>query len=496
MRIQPPKTEDSESQSFLSDALKLTSAPIITQIIGFFVIPLITRLYPPESFGLAAAYNSIVVIFGAIVTFSYNGAIILSKNNIEKNNLFALSLLITFIVSIISFLFIIPLSNKISTLTNTPSLDHILWMTPISVLVWGVMQSVKSFNIRERKFANIAISAISNVFANNGLVITVGYVFSPYNATLIYGQLVGGVINTLILFREFSITKINTILRTVSIEQIRVVAKDHKQFAFIATPQGLIARLINEIPTYILLYYFSSSVLGFYALGMRILKIPMNLISSSISEVFFQREGPKSKIDPRSLEKTLSFLFIAGNFPFLVLGISGDVLTSFVFGSTWLKAGIYMQILSPYIFFTYMTSLSLSVMVIMRKQQYNLIFQMVNGLTMLICFIIGGSLKNEILAFGLYSIFGSLSYLLYAFYSFSQVSISIGKLFQNIRSYLILSLSLLSVLIAMKLFHMKSNIVLLADFATLTIYYLYVFATQEDLKQLVLSVLKRNSKAA
>ena len=491
MKVSENKTN--ETRAFLDDALKLTSAPVITQAFGFFIIPFITRLYPPESFGLAAAYNSIIVIFGALVTFSYNSAIILSKSESEKNNLFVLSTLITICITTISFVTIVFFSGRISKLFDLPNLDIVLWMIPISVLVWGLMQTLKSFNIREGKFANVAISAILNVIVNNGLVIAIGYIFNPYVFIIIYGQLVGGIINTMVLCRYFTYSKIVTILKTVSKEKILFVAKRHKQFALMATPQGLIGRLINEIPTYLLIFYFSSTVLGFYALGMRILKIPMNLISSSISEVFFQREGPRSQINSESLEKTLSILFIVGSYPFIVLGISGEEVTSFVFGSSWSQSGIYLQILSPYIFTTYMTSLSMSVMVILRKQQNNLIFQLANGIIMVICFIIGGIMNNEIIAFILFSITGCISYIIYAIYSFMNIHISIRNIYTDIRPYMILSVGLLSLLMMVKLFHMPFNVIIESNIISLTLYYAYVLYKHEDIKLVFISLFTKRS---
>ena len=250
---------------------------------------------------------------------------------------------------------------------------------------------------------------------------------------------------------------------------------------------------INEIPTYLLIFYFSSTVLGFYALGMRILKIPMNLISSSISEVFFQREGPRSQINSESLEKTLSILFIVGSYPFIVLGISGEEVTSFVFGSSWSQSGIYLQILSPYIFTTYMTSLSMSVMVILRKQQNNLIFQLANGIIMVICFIIGGIMNNEIIAFILFSITGCISYIIYAIYSFMNIHISIRNIYTDIRPYMILSVGLLSLLMMVKLFHMPFNVIIESNIISLTLYYAYVLYKHEDIKLVFISLFTKRS---
>jgi len=475
------------TNKFLADALALTSAPIITQMFGFFIIPIITHLYSPEAFGFAAAYNSIVSLFGAIVTFSYNGAIVLSKDETEKNHLFILSLVSTFTVSLLSLMLMLLFSSEISALINVPNINSILWLVPISVLIWGVMQSLRSLNIREGRFKNLALSGILKVFSNNGLVLSVGYFLKPYNFVLIFGQAFGGVISTLILFRFLSLEKIKTIIKTISIRNILFFANKHKQFALIATPQNFVSRFVAEIPTFAMIYYFSSSILGFYALGMRVLSIPITLISSSISEVFLQREGPNSKINSKSLEKTFSFLFIVGILPFLVLGISGKTICTFVFGVSWETAGIYLQILSFYIFMQYMCSLTSSIAVILRKQQINLLFSIINGFLILVSLVIGGLAKNELIGFGLMSFLGGLSYLWYAFIVLKQIKFSLRIILQNIKPYFILSSGLFSILLLIHYFDVHSTLIVIADIITLVVYFIYVFKTQEDLNVLLLS---------
>ena len=51
------------------------------EILGILLTPVLTRMYTPEAFGLAALFGSIVVIPAVFATMGYHSAIVLPKNN-------------------------------------------------------------------------------------------------------------------------------------------------------------------------------------------------------------------------------------------------------------------------------------------------------------------------------------------------------------------------------------------------------------------------------
>ena len=76
-----------KNKPFSQDALTLTIAPMMSQILGILLTPILTRMYSPDAFGLAALFGSIVMIPSVFATMGYNGAIILPKSNATANNL-------------------------------------------------------------------------------------------------------------------------------------------------------------------------------------------------------------------------------------------------------------------------------------------------------------------------------------------------------------------------------------------------------------------------
>ncbi|MDD4455604.1 MAG: hypothetical protein PHI67_09895, partial [Candidatus Methanomethylophilaceae archaeon] len=58
--------------SFLSNIFKLTTGTMVAQMTGILLIPVITRIYSPEFFGVAQIFLSIAAVLLVVSSLSYN----------------------------------------------------------------------------------------------------------------------------------------------------------------------------------------------------------------------------------------------------------------------------------------------------------------------------------------------------------------------------------------------------------------------------------------
>lgn len=77
-------------QRFLLDTLQLGSGTALAQGITILSVPVLSRIYAPESFGIAALFGSIVIILSIISGLRYELAIILPENDSDGFALFLL----------------------------------------------------------------------------------------------------------------------------------------------------------------------------------------------------------------------------------------------------------------------------------------------------------------------------------------------------------------------------------------------------------------------
>ena len=122
-----------KKKSFAQDVLTLTSVPVFSQIMGILLTPIVTRMYTPESFGLANLFGSAIMILVVFSTMGYHSAIILPKNDSTATNILMVCFFSMFCVSAISFLIIMVGKDIFATALNAPSLVNYLWLTPIFV---------------------------------------------------------------------------------------------------------------------------------------------------------------------------------------------------------------------------------------------------------------------------------------------------------------------------------------------------------------------------
>jgi O-antigen/teichoic acid export membrane protein len=189
---------------------------------------------------------------------------------------------------------------------------------------------------------------------------------------------------------------------------------------------------------------------GFYALGMRVLQTPMSLIGGAIAQVFFQRAAEaKFKDDLRPLvENFFKILVILGLFPMMILFIIGKELFIVVFGPDWAISGIYIQILSFWAFFWFISSPLSSIIAILEKQSWGLSLNILILLTRGISLVIGGILGNVLIALTLFSLSGIIlyGYLCVKILTYSQISLkeSFKIIFSNFLPLIPIGIFLLS----------------------------------------------------
>ena len=138
--------------SFKSDVLRLASGTGIAQIIGILSMPILSRLYAPEAFGMAALFVSFTTIFGVVACMRYELSIILPGDDCEAANLLGVSLLFTFIITFCTILIIWFGSTFILKWIDMIELAPYLWLIPIGVLFQGLFTAFNYWNTRTRHF--------------------------------------------------------------------------------------------------------------------------------------------------------------------------------------------------------------------------------------------------------------------------------------------------------------------------------------------------------
>lgn len=334
--------------AFARSVAVLAGGTALAQGLAVLASPLLTRLYSPSSFGVLAAYTAIFSLPVVVASFRYELAIPLPEDEETAGNLLVLSLAIVpgmaFLVGLALWL----LRDDIARWTNAPTLKSYLWLLPFSFLGMGAFQALSFWAVRKHAFSYIAQTKLSQ---SVGMVLTqigVGFfALEPLGLLLgdVIGRLSGGtMLATLIWRRDRAVSK------RVSRPGMRRAALRYRKFPLFSSGSALLNSAGLQLPALLLTALYGPQVAGLFALGQRVVGMPMTLVGQAVAQVYLSEASQLGQRDPSALRRlflrTSQKLLLVGVVPIAIIGAGGPWLFALLFGERWHEAGVYVQLLT------------------------------------------------------------------------------------------------------------------------------------------------------
>jgi len=417
---------DRKKTKFSVDILKLVSGTAVAQFISVASSPLIARLFTPEAFGVYALFFSIVGIVTAVSTLRYDIAMMLPEDDSDAANLMAGALGMTTLFSLL----LIPIvwfgGPGIASWLNAPELVDYLWLAPIAVFFGGIGAGhpvLTAWSSRTRHFSQISITNVIGILVSTVMKIALGILGFGTGGGMIASGIVSSTIPPALLGRH--IWKENRRLFFDSIRPSRIWQnlKRYRKFAIYNTPSALFNNVSWQVPSFMLAFFFSPTIVGYYSFGTQLLRLPMSLIGGSVTQVFYSHasaahhEGKLAVFVERTFRQLVEYTFL----PVLMLTVIGRELCVVIFGSEWAEAGVYLQILSAWTVFWFISTPMIKVFSVLEKNEASLRFNTLNFVTRVLSIWLGGIMGSPRLALIFFSISGAL---VYGYISISIVLVS------------------------------------------------------------------------
>lgn len=386
-----PKSE------FSRNVLTLMTGTTIAQAIPIAISPILTRIYTPEDFGIFAIYISIASIISVVATGRYELAIMLPKKDDNAINIVALSILISFVVSLLSLIIVFVFNTQITNLLGNPEIANWLYFVPLTVLFTGIYQSFNYWSNRKKQYKRLATSRVLQSGTTAGTNLGMGF-GGLGSSGLILGSVLGQGIATAILAKMIWKENRNR-LDKIKRLKIFIMARRYvnfPKFDILASLSNVSAQQITHILFNVL---FNSTIAGYYYFTQRILGLPINFIASVIADIFRQTATLEYQLHGNAKQiyiSTFKKLFILGFFPSLFLYFYAIDLFMFVFGDVWKVAGEYTQILTPMLFLRFVSNPLSLMFFIGEKQQLNLYSQLILLVFILIAFMLSNEAERTI----------------------------------------------------------------------------------------------------
>jgi O-antigen/teichoic acid export membrane protein len=474
---------------FVSNIFILFSATLLGQILGIIASPILSRLYSPTDFGISQLFFSIVSLITIIACLSYQGAINLPKKDEDAANIVVLCLCLIIITVCVSAVILYIFSTTIENILNAPGLSEYFIFIPFAVIAGSVAYVLGSWLSRRQQFGTIAQANLSSSVTGKTTSIGLG-LLSPSPFGLIFGTIINDA--TIIVVSMRIIKNDFFIFQEVSIEKIRDVAIRYKKFPKYSTGANLMSVAAEQCIPFLLAVSFSPVVVGFYAMTYIIITLPLKLIGNSLTSVFYQKSSMEKNrtgsID-HIVKSVHTRLISMGIFIFLILMIMGPELFAFVLGARWLTAGLYAQILAPWIFAVFISTPLFPIFYVYEKQGASLGFNVVLLTSRIIAILIGGFFGDPILCMVLLSVIGVLCWSWMNMYLLKIAGVSVRDAIREIIWYLVFGIFVCLPLLIAKYYSGSLSLLLIVAVAVTIIYYMAVLYRDTLLKEEILTVL-------
>jgi lipopolysaccharide exporter len=360
------------NNSFLKDVLTLFSGTIVAQIIGLVFLPVLTRLFTPEEFGIFYIFLTTASILSLVATGGYEKSLVLPASDNDARHLVFFSLMLSIAVTAVSFLILLFLGRWGDHFFQTGHGRLILWSIPVYSFLFGAFRILQNRSIRNNNYKKVSGSNIIRNGSTSILqaVFGLGHTGSP---GLVLGSCIGQFFPFLALIKKNE--KLTEVTFSEKVKLALAKGKEYKDFPLYKMPSDLLNEVSIQLPVYILKIIFSTAAAGIYSLPQKIMSQPSKLIGQAAGEVYYRRASELNSRDKDLSEMTFNtfkILFLSGVVPFTIISLWGEEIFSFIFSSEWAFSGKIAAYLSPWLLFVFAGSPVSYIFLIKQKLRLSL----------------------------------------------------------------------------------------------------------------------------
>ena len=472
---------------FSIDVLTLVTGTTVSLIITLLASPIITRLYGPAAFGLVALFTSITGILGVIVCLRYELAIVLPKSDEEAANLFGLCMLLVVVVSVATIPLLIILEQPLVQFLKAPQLGQFFWLIPPTLLISGTFLALNYWNTRTKQFKRLSIARISSSFSTTGTQLGAGFLGYTSGGVLIYANVFGQLVSTGVLGIQIMRDHLSFFRENISWEGMADTFRRYSNFPKFDVWSALINQISWQVPVLLLSSFFSTTIVGYYSLGMMMVTLPMSLIGGAIAQVFFQRAAIAQHEGSLSLifEDAYSFLIKISLFPLLLLTFIGQDLFILIFGPSWGEAGFYIQILSVWAVFFFISSPISAILSIAGKQKTGLVLSTINLITRFVSISLGGILGSATLSILFFSLSGIVMYGSTGILFMQFAGVPVQKTLKIIGRSFLIFLPAGAIMVSAKILKVNGTVEVFIATLLFVLYWVYLIKTDSKIREIL-----------
>lgn len=360
-----------------SDYLKAIAALLLgaggAQLLGLLFMPVLTRCYTKDEFGLFASYQAVVHIIFTVATLKYDSAVVLPKEADVAEALYRLARTLIFWLAIpLSLLLFLPL-------TYFEEYRGIEWYILVGSIGLSCYTLAHYWYIRTAEFKKLSAVKFLQVLLVFLFQLSCYYIYRAKG--LILGSVLGVGISYLILEKYRMINP--EAQKSANWNLQKKAALRYIDFPRYFCFSDLFASFSGRLPVLLLISYASLAQIGIYDLANRVILVPVSLIGLSLGSAALSRMAQK-----RNLEEPLFSWYLKNFLGLLGIGVItagaiiafGKAACVWVFGHEWEEAGDLLIAMIPLFIAMIPSSLGNAAVRVFEKQKFMLIYTVITTL--------------------------------------------------------------------------------------------------------------------
>jgi O-antigen/teichoic acid export membrane protein len=402
------------SSALFRHILTTLSGTTIAQAIQVLAAPILTYYYSATLFGEFTLYFSIAGTLAVIATLRYELAIMLPEKDADALQLVSASLIISLALSLITYAAFMLTASYWSIAIGIDTIEKYLPWVCVSVFSSGIFQSLIVYISRNKKFTTVSVLRIIQALAF-GVFPVVFYYLNFKTSGLVYGYVTSQAVSALVIL-FVSRSELARALQIFDYNIIRYLLKRYKGFPGYNSLHAFSDMLQNSIINFLINFYYGAAALGLYAMAYRVLRAPLGIIGSAISQVLYQNmsenynNGTGNALIFNKMVRYTSYFSLP---LFMLIAAIAPYSFSLILGEEWREAGWYVIYLTPLFLVTFVVSPMSHLPNITGNQGRFLLFiSGINILSLIAFSILSVSLNSIYYSLLIYSLTWMLGYLM------------------------------------------------------------------------------------
>ena len=332
------------SGSFVRAVTVLSSGALLAQIISFAGGAVLARfMYPPAAQDLQSTFAALLATLAPLMTLRYDAAVVLPSHDQEARNLCWLNLIIGMTSTAVVGAGVILVSAL------HPSVSVAIWALPLAVLAQSLTQPALTWCTRKGLFVIQSAARVVQAIALPLAASAAFFAFGAHPENLPWAM-------TLSLLLSGGLL-LGLLRRTGNLPwragerpphaTLSALAREFRRLPLVNTPMNL-ADLGSQAALVWCLASMSDGVSACYAQALVLLRAPMLLLGTSVSQVYASRAA---QLVDRAVElkrltlKTILVMCVPATALLVFFGLAGPWFFTTIYGPHWRLSGEFSQLL-------------------------------------------------------------------------------------------------------------------------------------------------------